>query len=82
MSKTVKSNAQVLISLRNNRKIVARVRAFDRHMNMVLENVMEMWTEVPRGSKKKKAHPVNKERYISKMFLRGDSVIFIVRNPK
>ena len=68
MTKTVKANAQVLISLRNNRKILARVRAFDRHMNMVLENALEMWTEVPRGNRGKKAHPVNKERYISKMF--------------
>ncbi len=68
--------------MRNNRKILARVRAFDRHMNMVLENVLEMWTEIPKGNKGKKSHPVNKERYISKMFLRGDSVIFILRNPK
>ena len=51
LTKTVKSNAQVLISLRNNRKILARVKAFDRHMNMVLENVCEMWTEVPKGNK-------------------------------
>jgi small nuclear ribonucleoprotein D2 len=48
----------------------------------VLENVIEMWTEIPKGSKGKKAHAVNKERYISKLFLRGDSVIFILRNPK
>ncbi|CAK5265287.1 unnamed protein product [Mycena citricolor] len=39
---------------------------------MVLENVKEMWTEVPKGNNKK---PVNKDRFISKMFLRGDSVI-------
>jgi len=51
-------------------------------MNMVLENVLEMWTEMPKGNKGKKAHPLNRERYIPKMFLRGDSVIFIVRNPK
>ena len=25
--------------LRNNRKLLARVKAFDRHMNMILENV-------------------------------------------
>lgn len=24
---------------------------------------------------------VNKERYVSKMFLRGDSVIIVVKNP-
>ena len=36
--------------------------------------------EVPKGSKKGK--PVNKDRFISKMFLRGDSVILVLRNPK
>ncbi|KAL0457924.1 UNVERIFIED_CONTAM: Small nuclear ribonucleoprotein Sm D2 [Sesamum latifolium] len=56
---------------------------FDRHCNMVLENVREMWTEVPKtGKGKKKALPVNKDRFISKMFLRGDSVIIVLRNPK
>ncbi|KVH94519.1 Like-Sm (LSM) domain-containing protein [Cynara cardunculus var. scolymus] len=50
---------------------------------MVLENVREMWTEVPKtGKGKKKALPVNKDRFISKMFLRGDSVIIVLRNPK
>jgi small nuclear ribonucleoprotein D2 len=82
LTKTVKANSQVLISCRNNRKLLARVKAFDRHMNMVLENVTEMWTEVPRGNKGKRAHPVNRERFIPKMFLRGDSVILVLRNPK
>ena len=45
-------------------------------VTQVLENVKEMWTEVPKAGKgAKKAKPVNKDRYISKMFLRGDSVI-------
>ncbi|PKI32038.1 hypothetical protein CRG98_047569 [Punica granatum] len=43
---SVKSNTQVLINCRNNRKLLGRVRAFDRHCNMVLENVREMWTEI------------------------------------
>ncbi|OVA13885.1 Ribonucleoprotein LSM domain [Macleaya cordata] len=75
---------QVLITCRNNKKLLGRVRAFDRHCNMVLENVREMWTEAPKtGKGKKKAHPaVNKDRFISKMFLRGDSVIIVLRNPK
>ncbi|CAN6712562.1 unnamed protein product [Malus baccata var. baccata] len=65
----------VLINCRNNRKLLGRVRAFDRHCNMVLENVREMWTEVPKtGKGKKKAQSVNKDRFMSKMFLRGDSV--------
>ncbi|BHF68799.1 mRNA splicing protein [Sparganum proliferum] len=78
----VKNNTQVLINCRNNKKLLARVKAFDRHCNMVLENVKEMWTEVPRpGKGKKKSKPVNKDRFISKMFLRGDSVILVLRNP-
>uniref|UniRef100_A0A183A2N3 Small nuclear ribonucleoprotein Sm D2 n=1 Tax=Echinostoma caproni TaxID=27848 RepID=A0A183A2N3_9TREM len=71
-----------LINCRNNKKLLARVKAFDRHCNMVLENVKEMWTEVPRpGKGKKKSKPVNKDRFISKLFLRGDSVILVLRNP-
>jgi len=49
---------------------------------MVLENVKEMWTEVPKvGKGQAQARPVNKDRYISKMFLRGDTVILVLRNP-
>lgn len=59
-----RTHAQVLISCRNNRKLLARVKAFDRHCNMVLENVKEMWTEKPKG---KNGKGVNKDRFISKM---------------
>lgn len=100
----------MLINCRNNRKLLGRVKAFDRHCNMVLENVKEMWTEVrhrccaarhtirhstsrplcvspaaqvPRtGKGQKKAKPVYKDRFITKLFLRGDSVILVLRNPK
>lgn len=34
-----------------------------------------MWTETPRTGKGAKAKPVNKDRFVSKMFLRGDSVV-------
>jgi small nuclear ribonucleoprotein D2 len=75
----VKKNSQILIYCRNNRKILSRIRAFDRHMNMVLENVVELWTEASKG--KKTTHK-NRERFINKMFLRGDSVILVLKNPK
>lgn len=79
LTAAVKQQAQVLISCRNNRKLLARVKAFDRHFNMVLENVREVWTEAAaKGKGKKKSTPSNKDRFISKMFLRGDSVILIV----
>ncbi|CAF9904088.1 MAG: mRNA splicing protein [Heterodermia speciosa] len=72
----VRSHTQVLISCRNNRKLLARVKAFDRHCNMVLENVKEMWTEIPRVSGGKKGRPVNKDRFISKMCV----VLLILKN--
>ncbi|EKX42811.1 hypothetical protein GUITHDRAFT_153446 [Guillardia theta CCMP2712] len=82
LADSVRKNCQVLINCRNNRKLLARVKAFDRHCNMVLENVKEMWTEAPRtGKGKAKSKPVNKDRFISKMFLRGDSVIMVLKNP-
>ncbi|KAF2767670.1 Sm-like ribonucleoprotein [Teratosphaeria nubilosa] len=74
----VRNHTQVLISCRNNRKLLARVKAFDRHCNMVLENVKEMWSETPRLSDGKKGRPVNKDRFVSKMFLRGDGVILVL----
>lgn len=61
-----RTHTQVLISCRNNRKLLARVKAFDRHCNMVLENVKEMWTEKPKGNKGK---GVNKDRFVSKMYV-------------
>lgn len=51
-------------------------------MVQVLENVQEMWEEIPKtGKGKKKAKPVAKDRFISKMFLRGDNVIIVMKNP-
>ena len=48
----------------------------------LLEDVKEMWTEFSKGGKgRKKGQSMNKDRYVSKMFLRGDSVILVVSNP-
>jgi small nuclear ribonucleoprotein (snRNP)-like protein len=50
LTQSVKTNSQVLINCRNNRKLLGRVKAFDRHCNMVLENVKEIWTEAGEGA--------------------------------
>ena len=68
----------MLILLRNNRKLFGRVKAFDRHCNMVMEDVKEFWTEIPKG---KGAAPVNRDRNIGKLFVRGDSVVIVAKNP-
>ena len=78
----VKTNSQVLINVRNNHKLLARVKAYDRHFNLLLEDIKEMWTDSSKGGKgRPRKTAVNKDRYVSKMFLRGDSVILIVSNP-
>lgn len=74
----VRNHTQVLISTRNNRKLLARVKAFDRHCNMVLENCKEMWSETPRNADGKKGKAINRDRFISKLFLRGDSVVLVL----
>ncbi|KII66964.1 putative small nuclear ribonucleoprotein Sm D2 [Thelohanellus kitauei] len=80
LTNAVKNSTQVLISCRNNKKLLGKIKAFDRHCNMVLENVKEIWTDIPKTGQDK-GKPVNKERYICKMFLRGDSVILVLKNP-
>ncbi len=78
----VRSNFPVLVSCRNNRKLIGRLKAFDRHMNLLMENVQELWTEMPAAGKgKKKSKPINRDRFIPKLFLRGDSVILVLKNP-
>ena len=80
LAKAVKDNTTILISLRNNHKLIAKVKAFDRHCNMILENAREFWNETVPNDRKRK---VVRERFVLKMFLRGDSVIVILNhNPK
>ena len=82
LKECVKSNTQIMVYCRNNRKLLGKIRAFDRHMNMILESVFELWTETLKGKGKgKKEKKKNNERHIPKMFLRGDSVILVVKNP-
>ncbi|KAI3416063.1 putative small nuclear ribonucleoprotein Sm D2 [Globodera pallida] len=82
LTHSVRNHAQVLINCRNNKKLLGRVKAFDRHCNMVLEDVKEMWTELPKkGKGKNRSKPVARDRFIPKLFLRGDSVILVLKNP-
>lgn len=79
LQNAVANSTPVVISCRNNHKLIGRVKAFDRHCNMVLENVKELWTETVRNSKGQQIKLLPKERFVSKMFLRGDSVIVVLK---
>ncbi|KAJ3211618.1 Small nuclear ribonucleoprotein Sm D2 [Entophlyctis luteolus] len=92
LTQSVKNNTQILISCRNNRKLLARVKALCAVTPSLFPSThhtippipaklmssaipfMQMWTETPKAGKgKKKSKPINKDRFISKLFLRGDS---------
>lgn len=82
LKESVKKKSQILVYCRNNRKLLGQLRAFDRHMNMILENVFEIWTEVSKSTNKsKKQNAINRERFINKLMLRGDSVILVMQKP-
>jgi len=66
---------KVIIFTRNNKKIIATLRAFDKHFNLILENAKEIWSfrQFENGLK-------FQERTIQKLLVRGDSVILIIEN--
>ena len=75
LTESLMNHTKILIDIegKGNRRLIAHVIGFDRHFNMVLTNVKEMWSETRRGILE------NKERYISKMFLPGHNVKIIVK---
>lgn len=79
LQNAMNNDTPVVISCRNNHKLIAKVRSFDRHCNMVLENVKDLWTEHQKNAKGKVIKSVAKERFIAKLFLRGDTVIVVVK---
>lgn len=83
LSQAVQNNNTVLISLRNNHKLIATVKAFDRHCNMILIDVKEFWYEAKSNGNSNDTSKANakvlRERFVSKMFLRGDSVVVVLK---
>jgi small nuclear ribonucleoprotein D2 len=73
LSESIKNNRPLIIFLRNNRKLIGYLRAYDRHMNLILENVKEIQSKETSS----KTRNFN-ERYFSKLVLRGDSVVIIL----
>ena len=75
---SVRSGIRILINCTNNKRLLGRLKAFDRHFNMVLEEVM--WTEQhKKGRNRGRDELIHKDRFISKKFLRGDSVILVIK---
>ena len=77
------THTPILVHMRNDHRLVGRVRAFDRHCNLVMEGVREWWREGGGGKGRgvKRRRGVERERHVPKMFIRGDSIIMVVQ-PK
>mmetsp|Transcript_3586 Transcript_3586/g.7420 ORF Transcript_3586/g.7420 Transcript_3586/m.7420 type:complete len:85 (+) Transcript_3586:1877-2131(+) len=74
LSQRIANGEPVIIFVRNNKKLFGFIKAFDKHINLVLENVKEIWITTKKDGKL-----VNHEKKIAKMILRGDSVVMILR---
>ncbi|CCW63704.1 unnamed protein product [Phytomonas sp. EM1] len=70
LDSAMKEGIQIFIQCRFNKSLLANLLAFDKHFNMVLQNVVEL------SGNDKGDH---KERTIRNLFLRGESVIFVVK---
>jgi small nuclear ribonucleoprotein D2 len=73
LAETIAFDRPIIIFTRNNKKLFGYMRAFDKHMNLALENVREIWSV-----HHKKYGILYHERYISKLILRGDSIILLL----
>lgn len=67
----IREGYRVFIQCRFNKSLLGSVVAFDKHFNLVLRNVREI-----SGSE---AGADVAPRHIQNMFLRGESVIFVVK---
>ena len=87
LTESCRARTPVLVLLRNDHRLLGYVRAFDRHCNMVMQECREIWREGAgrkkrTGKGRKRAEGVDRERFVSKLFVRGDSVVVIVRPPE
>jgi small nuclear ribonucleoprotein D2 len=74
----VRDKTQLVVWMRNDHKLLAGIKAFDRHGNLVLTNVKEIWYEVPKRKKGKKKRRIERSKFMNLVFLRGDNVITVV----
>ena len=72
----VNNKQPILVALRSNRKLYGYPKAVDRHWNMILESVHEIWSTETPGKQSK-----IQTRFFSRLFLRGDNVICVYPNP-
>lgn len=77
LNDAVNGKTEVVITCRDDRRLLAKVRLFDKHYNMLLTDVSEM-TFKHKGSKGAGAADAQPEvRRFDNLFLRGDNVVHV-----
>lgn len=80
LASATKGKSQVLVVLRNDHKMIGRLVAFDRHFNMYLEDVYEVWAKtLSKEARAAGEEPETQTKRINKVFLRGDGVILVTK---
>nr|BAS01643.1 mRNA splicing factor [Lotharella vacuolata] len=83
LKKNLTSFNKIYILTNDHHKFIGYLRSFDKHCNIILENVTEIWHEevfVFFNQKKTNINKKNistKEKYSPIIFLRGDTIIII-----
>eukprot|EP00744_Colponema_vietnamica_P013921 GILI01019517.1.p1 GENE.GILI01019517.1~~GILI01019517.1.p1 ORF type:complete len:112 (-),score=25.83 GILI01019517.1:78-413(-) len=73
LNTAVNSHHEVLVVCRDGRRLFAKVRAFDKHFNMLLMDVLEMVAS--------RANPEEFDtRKFPSLFLRGDTVVYVTKS--
>lgn len=74
ISGCVRNDKSVMIILRNNKRMIGKIINYDKHLNLLLENVNEIKFVGENFSELIKI----KSKFISKVFLRGDNIVLIL----
>merc|ERR1712146_205404 len=78
LSKITKLNSKIIISSNDNHKFYGYIRSFDKHCNLMLEDVTEIWKEETSNQKSLKKKVIIKEKFIPKLFFRGDAIVLLL----
>ena len=73
---------RVIVELKNNRRYTGKLKSFDIHINVVLEDAEEYVEEIVEKNEDRKTIPVKKGNMVPKrklgvIFIRGDTITII-----
>merc|ERR1712167_338817 len=65
---------RIVICCRNNHKFLGELIGFDKHCNLILRSVNEIWLEIHKNN----GSIIPKSKYSPVLILRGDTVILVL----